>query len=116
MEFHHPRLGEEVEAIGGHYLFIKEEILDHPLGRILYLVGCAVTDRSCCGPSGCGYAVVAGHIASLRYTRDSGDRPVSILHPVSERFHEDVARVLRSREGVGQVQFLLEDGQRRVLF
>lgn len=116
MDFVHPRIGEEVEAIGGYYLFIKEEIIDHPSGRILYLVGCAVTDRACCGPSGCGYAVVAGRIMSLHSGRTDGDRPVSSLEPLPPILHDEIARYVRSREGVSQVQFLLEDGQRAVLF
>lgn len=116
MEFRHPRIGEEIEAIGGHYLFTKEEILNHESGKILYLVGCAVTDRSCCGLSGCGYAVVAGYIVSLHHTIQEDNASVSTLNPVPEALHEKIARTVRSREGVGQVQFLLENGQRNIVF
>ncbi|HNQ85330.1 MAG TPA: hypothetical protein PLP82_01805 [Deltaproteobacteria bacterium] len=116
MEFRHPRIGEEIEAIGGYYLFTKEEILEHDSGRILYLVGCAVADRSCCGPAGCGYAVVAGYIVSLRHAGHGEDPGVSILDPVPEARQHEVARTVKSREGVGQVQFLREDGQRSVVF
>lgn len=116
MEFRHPRIGEEIEAIGGHYLFTKEEIFDHPSGPILYMVGCAVTDRSCCGAAGCGYAVVAGYVVSLGHAGQKNNAPVSILNPIPPEHHEPIAREIRHREGVGQVQFLLEDGGYRVIF
>ena len=116
MEFRHPCIGEEIEAIGGHYLFTKEEILEHESGRILYLVGCAVTDRSCCGPAGCGYAVVAGYVVSLHGAGHVENTSVSIIDPVPEALHEQIARIVRLREGVGQVQFVLEGGQVKVVF
>jgi hypothetical protein len=116
MEFVHPRLGEMVEAIGGHYLFNKEDGLDHGRGNIIYFVGYAVTDRACCGLSGCGYAVVAGHIVSLRYRINEENRFISILNPVEEDLYGEVAKAIRLREGVSQVLFLCEDGGSKVLF
>jgi len=116
VEFVHPQLGVEVEAIGGHYLFNREEMLDHPVGRILYLVGYAVTDRSCCGPAGCSYAVVTGRIVSFRFCLREDGRPVSIVDPIDGSMYEDLAKVIRLKEGVSQVHFLCENGGSRVLF
>ncbi len=116
MEFRHPRIGEEVEAIGGHYVFTKEEILEHESGPILYFVGCAVADRSCCGPAGCGYAVVAGYVISLHHTEHEGNRLFSDLAPVPETLHQGIAQAIKSCEGVSQVQFVLEGGKMRVVF
>ncbi len=116
MDFIHPLVGEEVYAIGGHYRFLKEEILPHSKGGILYLVGYALTDTSCCGTAGCGYAVVAGHVVSLGSGIAPDSRPVSVLSPVDERFYADVARVIAQKEGVGQVHFLLENGGTKVWF
>jgi hypothetical protein len=116
VEFVHPQLGEEVEAIGGHYLFTREESLDHPAGRILYFVGYAVLDRSCCGPAGCSYAVVTGRIVSLRFCLREDGRPVSIMDPIEESLYEDLAKAIRLKEGVSQVHFLCENGGSRVMF
>jgi hypothetical protein len=116
VEFVHPQLGEEVEAIGGHYLFTREESLDHPAGRILYFVGYAVLDRSCCGPAGCSYAVVTGRIVSLRFCLREDGRPVSIMDPIEESLYEDLAKAIRWKEGVSQVHFLCENGGSRVMF
>lgn len=116
MEFEHPRINEEVEAIGGHYIFLKEELLEHVSGSILYLVGCAVTDRSCCGTAGCAYAVVAGRVVDLRTRKADGDAWISVVEPVPEEFHEEIACFIRSREGIAQVHFLMEGRDRKVLF
>lgn len=116
MRYRHPRIGEEVEAIGGHYVFTKEAVLEHETGNILYFVGCAVTDRSCCGPGGCGYAVVAGYVVSLSCDDAQGSQPFSDLAPVPETLHEEVARAIKFREGLSQVQFLQEGGRMRVVF
>jgi hypothetical protein len=116
VEFAHPELGVEVKAIGGHYLFTREETLDHPAGQVLYLVGYAVTDRSCCGPAGCIYAVVTGRIVSLRFCMREDGRPVSIIDPIEESLYEDLAKAIRLKEGVSQVHFLCENGGSRVMF
>jgi hypothetical protein len=115
MEYAHPPLGEAVEAVGGYYVFIREAVLDHPTGPVLYHVGCAVTDRSCCGLSGCGYALVAGRILAQR-TVPQGSMRMSTVEPVSETLHEEVARAICAREGVTQVHFLLENKGVRVIF
>ena len=116
MEFVHPLLGVGVDAIGGHYFFVKEEELDHRTGKILYLVGYAVTDRSCCGLSGCGYAVVAGRIRSLRNSLSHDKRPVSTVDPIEEKLFDEVAKAIRMKEALAQVQFLCEGGGTKVLF
>ena len=116
VEFVHPLLGVGVDAIGGHYLFIKEEELDHRTGKILYLVGYAVTDRSCCGLAGCGYAVVAGHVRSLRNGLSHDKRPVSTVEPIEEKLYDEVAKAIRMKEALSQVHFLCESGGTKVLF
>ncbi|HVN71105.1 MAG TPA: hypothetical protein VMU10_03705 [Desulfomonilia bacterium] len=116
MEFVHPRLDEMVEAVGGHYLFTKEDNLAHGRGNIIYFVGYAVTDRACCGLTGCGYAVVAGHIVSPRYRTDKENRIISLINPIEEDLFEEIAKSIRLKEGVSQVLFLREGGGSRVLF
>ena len=62
MDFIHPLMNEQVLAIGGYYTIAKEEKLVYKDREVLYLVGYAVLDNSCCGPGGCGYAIVPGYI------------------------------------------------------
>ena len=116
MEFVHPSLYEEVDAIGGHYMFIKEDLLDHHVGGILYLVGYAATDTSCCGAGGCGYAIVAGHVRSLRFRLNEDNRYLSEITPVDERFYAEVTRAIRQKEGINQVHFMLASGGKKVMY
>ena len=49
----HQPLNQEVTAIGGHYLLVKEVRLPFEGREVLYLVGHAAFDTICCGPGGC---------------------------------------------------------------
>lgn len=116
MEFTHPLLETEIEAVSGHYMFLKEECLELEGERILHFVGYAMTDRSCCGPAGCGYTFVAGHVVSYRCGVSRDDRPVSLVEPVDEGFYQEIAAVVREKESLRQVHFLRRDGGSMVLF
>lgn len=63
-EYIHDKLDEEIDALAGHFVFEKEVRLPYQGKEVLYLVGYAVIDKSCCGPGGCGYALVPGYIKS----------------------------------------------------
>jgi hypothetical protein len=116
MEFVHPELNQEVYAIGGHYMFTKEDILPNQNGDILYLIGYAETDTSCCGVGGCGYAIVPGHINSLHLRLNNEKRFISEITPIEERLYEEISKTIRQKEGVGQVHFLLASGGKKVVF
>ncbi|HPC48307.1 MAG TPA: hypothetical protein PLW83_09685 [Deltaproteobacteria bacterium] len=114
MDFRVPELGKEVEAIGGHYLFTDRKTLEHTRGNVVYLVGCAVTDRSCCGRAGCSFAFVLGFAAGECTGRE---HPVTIsVDPVPENLRGEIARVVKDVEPVGQVLFLLGDRGVEVVF
>lgn len=117
MEFVHPRLGETVTAIGGHYAFTKEGRLALDEREILYLVGYGATDTSCCGMGGCIYAVVPGYLRAYHTgTVPETGCAISLVEPVDEGARKAVAAALKAGEGVMQVHFLTTQGDRQVLF
>jgi hypothetical protein len=116
MEFRLPSMGEEVEAIGGRYLFVRRGVLRYASRRVLYLVGCAVADRSCCGCAGCSFALVAGFMCGAGNAPGPGGRAARVVECIPEEMHVDMARILMSVEPVGQVQFLCGDGMTKVVF
>lgn len=116
MDFVHPVLNEEIDAIGGYYMFTKENLMEHPHGNILYLIGFAATDTSCCGAGGCGYAVVAGHVQELHSCLSKEGRYISEVTPVDEQDHAEITRALRMKEGISQVHFLLTSGGEKVMY
>ncbi len=116
MEYVHPALNEETNAIAGHYTLISEEVLPHENGGILYFVGCAHTDTSCCGLKGCGYAIVAGHAVGLCSARTTDGRSVSQVVPVGEGLYREISRIIKERHGVSQVHFVCESGEKKVVY
>ena len=114
----HRALNEEVEAIGGHYILVKEERLAVGGQVVLVIVGHAAFDSMCCGMGGCAYALVPGTVISYQAARsrapgpeDCGGEgkgfPVSQVEPIrDERLQGEVRRAIAAREAVQQVIFL----------
>jgi hypothetical protein len=105
-DFEHPKLGREITAIGGHYVFTKEVRIPFNGGEVLYFVGYAVVNTSCCGAGGCAYAMVPGFILDWKYKRNSNDLFISQIDPIrDETDQKEVQRLIRNREVVQQVTF-----------
>ena len=105
-DFTHPILGQEITAIGGHYVFNKEDRLKVESREVVYLVGYAVVDTSCCGLGGCAYAMVPGIVREWKYRKDDDGLPVSQVEPVldPDKQHE-IQRRIQEKEMVQQVTF-----------
>jgi len=107
VEFKHLPLEEEFEAIGGRYRFLKEEVLEFGGRSVLYLVGAAIFDTTCCGVGGCGYVLVPGYLVKKHVREDDSGTPVSLVEPIkSDSLRKELREVLLSRESVNQVNFL----------
>ena len=105
-DFIHPELGQEITAIGGHYVFNNEHRLFFNDCDVLYLVGYAVVDTSCCGTGGCAYAMVPGYIHRWKYKKIETDELVSQVEPVKEADDQAaISRLIRKKESVQQVTF-----------
>ncbi len=103
----HPRLGEEVEAISGYYVPEREERMEIGDREVLYVVGYAVVDSSCCGMGGCGYAMVAGYVVRWRHATDADGFTISEVEPVGNEVEiNEIKKVIFERENVNQVNFL----------
>ena len=105
-DFAHPRLGQEVTAIGGHYVFGKEIRMPFRQGEILYFVGYAVLDSTCCGVGGTAYVLVAGYIWQWQYRKDHNGLPVSRVTPIQEPIEQkQIRNLIQKKEMVYQVTF-----------
>lgn len=105
--YHHQPLNQEIQAIGGSYILMKEVRLPLDNREVLYQVGCAMVDRSCCGTGGCGYAVVQGVIRKWQFRQDGNGLPVSEVERIEDEREEQRLRdIIRMKEGVQQVNFL----------
>lgn len=105
-EYRHDKMNQEIDAISGHYAFHKEVRLPFHNREILYLVGCAVVDKSCCGPGGCAYALVHGYILSWKSKVDDTGMPISDIEPIRDKSAQrELIQLIQDAEIVTQVQF-----------
>jgi hypothetical protein len=102
----HNNIGEKVTAIGGHFEFEKEERLPFQGYEVLYLIGHALLDTSCCGAGGCFYGFVQGFIVSWKFRINSQGFSVSEVVPLQEPiFRKRICDLIKKREMVQQVIF-----------
>ncbi len=106
-EFIHPELHREVTAIGGRYVWVKEERLPFGERQLLYLVGYAVLDTTCCGVGGFACALVPGFVVEWKSTLSADGRPVSRVEVIrDEALEAEIRRRIREVETVHQINFL----------
>jgi hypothetical protein len=106
LNFIHPRLNEPCTAIGGSYCLTREELLLFRGEKVLYLVGWAAVDTSCCGPGGCGYSLVPGMVRSWKTALSEEGLPISRIIPISSQGDRAaVRRLIEQAEGPVQVRF-----------
>ena len=105
-DFAHPQLGREVTAIGGHYVFGKEIRMPYHNREILYFVGYAVLDSTCCGVGGVAYVLVAGLIRQWKYKKNQDNVFVSKVEPIRDHsVQKEVRSLIQKKEMVFQVTF-----------
>jgi len=102
----HEPLNQEVTAIAGHYVLVRE-VRERFSGReLLYVLGHAVFDTSCCGMGGCGYALVPGFVLRWHTDRTADGQPVTEVEPVDDpEVQAAITAWIRDRESISQVQF-----------
>ena len=87
------------------YEIEAEKTLDMDGHRVVYSIGCAVTDNACCGAFGCRFAVVQGFEKTDCGNAASGsDREIE---PITDaEWRARVYEAVINAEKVDQVQFL----------
>jgi hypothetical protein len=102
----HPVLNEEIRTISGHYILSRENRLPYNDRQILYYIGCAVVDSSCCGTGGCAYALVPGYIRQWKYKLNAGNLAVTQVEPIGNKSdRQALRRLIKEKEGLQQVDF-----------
>ena len=99
-------LNKEVRSISAQYILDQEGRLEKNGRGILYALGNALVDSSCCGVWGCRFAVVPGYILKWRYRTDDQGNSVSSVEPiVDEAVKKELTKLLEAKESVSQVRF-----------
>ncbi len=106
IEYTHGTLGEEVRFIAGSYYFSEEECLLFRDKNVLYTVGIATVDNSCCGTGGCRFIRVAGYVVSWKDSHNESGLPISMVDPiVTEEEQKEIKRLLDSHYPYSQIYF-----------
>lgn len=106
LDYTHEQLNREIIAIGGHYMFLKEASLPFQGKVILYLVGCAVFNSTCCGSGGISFARVQGFLHRHKYKKDPSGREISLIEPITGDVHQaEIRKIVQQKEMVPQVEF-----------
>jgi hypothetical protein len=106
VEYVHQDLHQQITAIGGHYVLVKEARLPFHGREILYLVGHAAFDTTCCGPGGCAYALVPGAVRSWQSSHTDEGLAISQVKPVREPDTQaEIRHLIEQMETVQQVVF-----------
>lgn len=106
-DYVHHELNQECTAIGGHYVTIKEIRFPYHGKEILYTVGYATIDTSCCGTSGCGFAAVYGAIVDWKYDETDNGLPMTRVEPVRDKnLRDELKALIVEKEIVNQVNFI----------
>jgi hypothetical protein len=108
VDFVHPVLNEEVRTLSGYYMLNTEKRLFFSGGEVLYYLGYAVVDSSCCGPGGCTYALVPGYIEQWKYKMNSDERWVTRIKSVCDKADQQkLQQLIKEKEPVQQVSLRL---------
>ena len=106
IDFVHPILNKAVRTISGHYILSQEKRLLYNGREVLYFIGCAVVDASCCGPGGCSYALVPGYVKQWKYRLTPENLPVTQVDPIwNTDVQKALRRLIKEKETVQQVNF-----------
>jgi len=105
-EYSHDSLNQEVRSIAGYYVLEKEERLVYRDKEVLYAVGHATLDNSCCGIGGCYYAIVPGYVVGWKTRQNAESGTISEVEPVKDSdVRSDLTQIIKKQEMVSQVEF-----------
>ncbi len=107
-EYTHSELDQPIEFFGGHYLFIEEGTLTHQGREVVYLVGLATLEASCCGRGGFGFIKIPGYIYAWKERMGNQGQPISKVERIrDEKEQEEIRQILKEKYPIfGQVEFL----------
>ena len=105
-KYTHLELGEDVECLAGHYTPLKEVRLKYNDREVLYVVGSAVIDSSCCGTGTWGYVTVPGYLLNWQTGTNEAGLPESEVELIKdEKERHNIESIIQAEEGILQIAF-----------
>ena len=105
-KYTHLELNKDVESISGYYTPQKEVRLKYNKREVLYVLGQAVIDSSCCGAANFVYILVPGYIISWQNDRNENGLPISEVEPIMDKTsQDDIRKIIQEAENIDHVEF-----------
>ena len=105
-KYTHLELNEDVECMAGYYTPLKEIRLKYDGREVLYVVGQAVIESSCCGIGSFTYVLVPGYVVRWQKEKNENGLPVTEVEPVSDKVsQENLRRIIKEAEHILQIEF-----------
>jgi hypothetical protein len=107
-EYIHPELNKRVDFFGGGYSFIEEGKFAYQRKEVLFSVGIANLEASCCGTWGCGFIKVPGYVLSWKTPVDEQGQVLSEIERVEDQESQrEIRKILEEKfPGFRQIEFL----------
>ena len=106
LKYTHLELNKDVNCVAGFYTPQKEVRLKYNGEEVLYVIGRAVIESSCCGVGNWGYALVPGYIVNWQTERNDAGLPVSEVEPISdEAVQNEIREIIKEVEHISQLEF-----------
>jgi hypothetical protein len=98
IEHIHQPPGTEVRCIGGHYTITEEGRMSHRGRILLFVVGVAIIDSSCCGMGGCRFIHVPGYVRVWQNQTRPDGLPVSTVEPIADTEDQKTIKAILDRQ------------------
>ncbi len=107
MQYTHLELDKDVQiGIAGYYIPQQEVKLEYNGREVLYVIGKAVVESSCCGTGSWTYAIVPGYIINWQNTKNEAGLPVSEVEPILDKGARDnIRQIIQTKEAASPIGF-----------
>ena len=106
IDYSHQVLDQDIHFPTGYYTPFEEVRLQYGDREVLYIIGQATVEASCCACGSCGYAVVPGYLLSWKNQKKEAGQIISEVEPIKDdETRRQIARIIREREGISNIKF-----------
>ncbi|MFC2067269.1 hypothetical protein ACFLUO_09550 [Chloroflexota bacterium] len=106
-KYTHLELDEDIKTISGYYTPLSETRLEYNNREVLYVVGEAVIESSCCGSGNWAYVLVSGYIVNWQNEKNENGLPVSEVERISDtKAQADIKKMINEAEHISRIEFL----------
>ncbi|MFC1945901.1 hypothetical protein ACFLW1_01735 [Chloroflexota bacterium] len=105
-KYTHLPLNKEIEGRSGYYVVFKEVRLQVDEREVLYAVGQAVIESSCCGSANYPYVIVPGYIVNWQEETNKAGNPVTTVAPVQDKdLQANIRHIISQAENCSNIEF-----------